>query len=71
MSTLMRACSRNRVEIRLSTYGRLEALFDELTEEERVDLLALGWLGRGDSGGEWQPIFRRACATIDMYADDR
>lgn len=50
---------------------RLEALFDELTEEERIDLLALGWLGQGNSGTEWQPIFGRACTTIDMYADDR
>ena len=50
---------------------RLEALFDELTEEEHIDLLALGWLGQGNSGAEWQPIFGRACATIDMYADDR
>ena len=50
---------------------RLEALFDELTEEERIDLLALGWLGQGNSGTEWQPIFGRACAMIDMYADDR
>ena len=50
---------------------RLEALFDELTEEERIDFLALGWLGQGNSGTEWQPIFERACATIDMYANDR
>lgn len=50
---------------------RLEALFDELTEEERIDLLALGWLGQGISGTEWQPIFEHACTTIDMYANDR
>lgn len=50
---------------------RLETLFDELTEEDRIDLLALGWLGQGNSGTEWQPIFERACAMIDMYANDR
>ena len=50
---------------------RLEALFDQLTGEERIDLLALGWSGQGASGTEWQPIFERACATIDMYANDR
>lgn len=50
---------------------RLEALFDELTEEERIDLLALGWLGQGISGTEWQPIFEHACTMIDMYANDR
>ncbi|MCY4310104.1 MAG: type II toxin-antitoxin system VapC family toxin [Rhodospirillaceae bacterium] len=43
---------------------RLEALFDELTEEEYIDLLALGWLGQGNSGTEWQAIFERACAMI-------
>ncbi len=50
---------------------RLEALFDELTEEEYIDLLALGWLGQGNSGTEWQAIFERACAMIDLYANDR
>ena len=49
---------------------RLENLFRELAEEERIDLLALGWLGQGNSDTEWQPIFERACTMIDMYADD-
>ena len=48
---------------------RLERLFLELSDEERIDLLALGWLGQGNSGTEWQPIFERACSMIDGYAE--
>ena len=48
---------------------RLERLFLELSDEERIDLLALGWLGQGYSGTEWQPILERACAMIDGYAN--
>ena len=47
---------------------RLRDLFFELNDEERIDLLALGWLGQGYSGTEWRPIFERACTTIDGYA---
>ena len=43
----------------------------DLTEEERIDLRALGWLGEGSSGTEWQPIFEHACKMIDLYAEDR
>ena len=49
---------------------RLEGLFLELNEEERIDLLALGWLGQGHSGTEWRPIFERASSMIDGYAND-
>ena len=49
---------------------RLEGLFLELNAEERIDLLALGWLGQGYSGTEWQPIFERACSMIDSFAND-
>ena len=48
---------------------RLERLFFQLNDEERIDLLALGWLGQGNSGTEWQPIFERACSMIDGYAN--
>ena len=47
----------------------LDRLFLQLNEEERIDLLALGWLGQGISGTEWQPIFERACSMIDGFAD--
>ena len=47
---------------------RLEGLFLKLNDEERVDLLALGWLGKGHPGAEWRPIFERACTMIDGYA---
>ncbi|MDE0202474.1 MAG: type II toxin-antitoxin system VapC family toxin [Rhodospirillaceae bacterium] len=50
---------------------RLEELFLELNEEERIDLLALGWLGQGYSGTEWQPIFERACKLIGVHGDDK
>ena len=46
------------------------ACFLQLNDEERIDLLALGWLGQGNSGTEWQPIFDRACIMIDGYAND-
>lgn len=49
---------------------RLEGLFLELNAEERIDLLALGWLGQGHSGTEWQPIFERACSMIEGRAKD-
>ncbi len=52
------------------TGRRLEGLFYSLNDEERIDLLALGWLGQGDSGTEWQPIFERACTMIDGYANN-
>ena len=48
---------------------RLERFFFQLNDEERIDLLALGWLGQGNSGTEWQPIFERACSMIDGYAN--
>ena len=48
---------------------RLERLFLELNDEERIDLLALGWLGQGRSGTEWEPILERAFAMIDGYAN--
>ena len=50
---------------------RLEGLFGDITEEERIDLLALGSLGEGSSGTEWRPIFEHACKMIDLYAEDR
>ena len=46
----------------------LDNLFLQLNDEERIDLLALGWLGQGISGAEWQPIFERACSMIDGFA---
>ena len=49
---------------------RLQSQFFQLNDEERIDLLALGWLGQGNSGTEWQPIFERACAMIDGYSND-
>ena len=47
----------------------LDRLFLQLNDEERIDLLALGWLGQGNSGTEWQPIFERACSMIDGFAN--
>ena len=33
-------------------------------------MLALGLLGQGDLGTEWQPIFERACTMIDAHAQN-
>ena len=52
------------------TGRRLESLFYSLNDEERIDLLALGWLGQGYSGTEWKPIFELACTMIDGYANN-
>ena len=50
---------------------RLDRLFLELNDEERIDLLALGWLGQRDSDAEWQAIFDHACTMMDGYADEK
>ncbi len=49
---------------------RLAHLLDEMTEEERIDLLALGWLGESSSGTEWRPIFEHACKMIELFAEN-
>ena len=49
---------------------RLKHLFRQLNDEECIDLFALGQLGRGSFGTEWQPIFERACSMIDGSAKD-
>ena len=49
---------------------RLKRLFHQLNDEECIDLFALGQLGRGSFGTEWQPIFERACSMIDGHAKD-
>ena len=49
---------------------RLKRLFHQLNDEECIDLFALGQLGRGSFGTEWQPIFERACSMIDDGAKD-
>ena len=48
---------------------RLTNLLVELNDEECIDLVALGFLGQGNLGAEWRPIFERACAMIDTYDD--
>ena len=45
---------------------RLTGLLVDLNDEERIDLLALGLLGQGNLGSEWQSIFERACTLIDV-----
>ena len=61
---------RNLLGVMRSPAGiRLQRLIRDLNDEERVDLLALGWLGRGNFGTDWRPIFERACTRIDGYAN--
>ena len=47
------------------TYRRLADLFRELDNEERIDLLALGWLGQ-HRDEDWPSLYERACKMIDM-----
>ena len=46
-------------------YRRLYRLVEELNDEERIDLLALGWLGDGHYDANWRRIFDQACNDID------
>ena len=50
---------------------RFAYLIAELDDEERIDLLALGLLGQGHSGAEWQPAFQRACGMIDDFVQKK
>ncbi len=43
---------------------RLVALLRGLSDEERIDLLALGWFGRPD-GWDWKSCFEYACREVD------
>ena len=43
---------------------RLLTLLRGLSDEERVDLLALGWFGRPD-GWDWRSCFEHACGEVD------
>ena len=43
----------------LPSYKRLESMFDELTQSERVELLALAWFTR-DRVADWPRNFERA-----------
>ena len=48
----------------------LQSSIEELPENEKVDILALGWLGQGYSGTGWQPIRDRAKAQL-KYRNER
>lgn len=45
-------------------YLTLRSLIENLSENEQADILALGWLGQGASGTDWQPIRERAEAQL-------
>ena len=47
-------------------YRRLAELFRELGDEERIDLLALGWFGR-HRDEDWPSLFEHACKMTDMF----
>ena len=47
-------------------YRRLYRLVEELNNEERIDLLALGWLGDGRFKSNWRRNFEHACKMIDL-----
>ncbi|MDE0176685.1 MAG: PIN domain-containing protein [Defluviicoccus sp.] len=49
---------------------RLKRLLRELTEEERIDLVALAWLGAGAGGTDWQSSFEHACKVIGLYDEN-
>ena len=43
---------------------RLVRLFQELGDEERIDLLAIAWFGR-ERGEDWPRLFNHACKMLD------
>ena len=47
-------------------YRRLYRLVEELNNEERIDLLALGYLGFGHHNANWRRNFEHACKMIDF-----
>lgn len=55
-------------------YKRIERMFDKLSLDERIDLLALGWFGDASRGhqyqqSDWQRYFDHACKMIDLQPD--
>ena len=48
-------------------YLTLRSLIENLSENEQADILALGWLGQGYSGTNWQPIRDRAEAQLKIH----
>lgn len=50
------------------TYRRLKDALEELPEAEQIDILALGWLGRGHEEDHWPAI--RAHAEISLRSND-
>ena len=47
------------------TYQELTDAIDSLSDRERVELLALTWLGRGDYTKEWREILEEAHRVHD------
>ena len=47
-------------------YKRLSRLVEDLNNEERIDLLALGFLGFGHFDADWRRNFEHACKMIDL-----
>ncbi|MCE2486192.1 MAG: PIN domain-containing protein [Desulfurellaceae bacterium] len=47
-------------------YRRLYRLVEGLNNEERIDLLALGYLGFGHFDANWRRNFEHACEMIDL-----
>jgi len=45
-------------------YRALERIYASLSHEEKIDFLALGWLGQGYSGSNWKEIRQRAKSYI-------
>ena len=51
-----------------SAYRRIAGLLRELDDEERIDLLALGWFGK-DRDGDWRALFEHACKMVHMVGE--
>ena len=45
---------------------RLVDMISALTDEEHIDLLALGWLGAGVLNGDWRRNFEHASEMVGL-----
>ncbi len=65
-------CGAEVVARHRRSYEKADMVFDPMRFLPLLEQKpgALGWLGQGHSGTEWQPILERASTMIDGYANN-
>jgi predicted nucleic acid-binding protein len=59
----------SKLYLRSPAFRRLKNAISSLSEPERIDLLALGWLGQGYSGTDWFDLQGKANQSIPTKTD--